>query len=167
MTQTDQAAAPLPTRFERLIGFVAMLGGLLALATACMVVISVVGRKLFNMPVEGDFEMVKMATAVAVFTFLPLTQSRRGNIMVETFTGWMRLRAQRWLDAVWDCVYAIFMGFCAVGLAAGARDAWRSGETTMQLQFMVWPAIGLCAALCFLLVLSSLLSAVRLIGTGK
>lgn len=167
MTHTHEATASSAVPFDRLIGFVAMLGGILALMTACMVVVSVMGRKLFDMPVEGDFEMVKMATAVAVFTFLPLTQIRRANIMVDTFTGSMRPRVQRWFDAFWDFAYAIFMGFCAVGLLAGTRDAWRSGETTMQLQFVIWPSIGLCAALCLLLVLSSLVSAARLIRLGR
>jgi TRAP-type C4-dicarboxylate transport system permease small subunit len=159
---------PDPTPLiERLTGQVAIFGGLLALAVAGLVVASVLGRWLFSMPVEGDFEFVKMATAVGVFAYLPYTQARRGNIMVDTFTGWMGQGARNRLDAFWDLAYAAFMALCAWGLFTGARDALRTGETTMQLQLAVWPAIALCAALCLLLVATTCGSIVRLIGAKK
>jgi TRAP-type C4-dicarboxylate transport system permease small subunit len=153
-----------PPLLDRLTTAVAVAGGLLALAMAALVLTSVLGRWLFNKPVEGDFEFVKMATAIGVFTYLPYTQLRRGNIMVDTFTTWLGLRLCRLLDAFWDLVFAIFMGLCAVGLFVGAREAMRSGETTMQLQLIVWPAIGLAAVLCLLLALTALMTATRLIG---
>ncbi|MGL4440449.1 MAG: TRAP transporter small permease subunit, partial [Bosea sp. (in: a-proteobacteria)] len=107
---------PPPPLIERLTGPVAIFGGLLALAVAALVVVSVLGRWLFSMPVEGDFEFVKMATAIGVFAYLPYTQARRGNIMVDTFTGWMGEVAQNRLDAFWDLAYAAFMALCAYGL---------------------------------------------------
>ena len=156
----------MPPLIERLTARIAVLGGLLALAVAALVVVSVVGRWLFSMPVEGDFEFVKMATAIAVFAYLPCTQARRGNIMVDTFTSWMGQGARNRLDAFWDLAYAAFMALCAWGLFVGARDALRTGETTMQLQLAVWPAIALCAVLCAFLVLTCIATASRLIG-GK
>ena len=48
-----------------------------------------------------------------MFAFLPLTQARRGNIVVDTFTGWLPPRIQRAIDAFWDLVYAAFMGLVA------------------------------------------------------
>ena len=142
---------------------VAVTGGYLALATAALVLTSVLGRWLFNAPVEGDFEFVKMATAIGVFTYLPYTQLKRGNIMVDTFTTWMGPRFCRMLDAFWDLVFAVVMGLCATGLFVGAREAMRSGETTMQLQLIVWPAIGLAAVLCLLLALTAVITAAHLI----
>jgi TRAP-type C4-dicarboxylate transport system permease small subunit len=105
-----------------------------------------------------------MATAIGVFAYLPYTQARRGNIMVYTFTGWIGQGAQRGLDAFWDLTYAGFMGLCAWGLFLGARDALRTGETTMQLQLAVWPGIALCAVLCLLLVITCIGTIARLIG---
>lgn len=157
---------PLPL-IERITGPVAIFGGLLALAVAGLVVVSVLGRWLFAMPIEGDFEFVKMATAIGVFAYLPYTQARRGNIMVDTFTGWMGQAARNRLDAFWDLAYAAFMALCTWGLFTGARDALRTGETTMQLQIAVWPAIALCAVLCGLLVLTCIGTIVRLIGGYK
>lgn len=164
MTLPDTDTPQLAPLIERLTGHVAMAGGGLALAVAGLVIVSVLGRWLFSMPVEGDFEFVKMATAIAVFACLPYTQARRGNIMVDSFTGWLPARVRNGLDAFWDLAYAGFMGLCTYGLFVGTRDALRSGETTMQLQLAVWPAIALCAVLCLMLTLTCVVTAQRLIG---
>ena len=68
-------------------GHIAVIGGILSLALALLVILSVAGRYFFSKPIEGDFEVVKMATAISVFSFLPYAQWRRSNIMVDTFTG--------------------------------------------------------------------------------
>jgi TRAP-type C4-dicarboxylate transport system permease small subunit len=167
MTLPDAPIPPAPPLIERLTGPVAIFGGLLALAVAGLVVVSVLGRRFFSMPIEGDFEFVKMATAIGVFAYLPYTQARRGNIMVDTFTGRMGEVTRNRLDALWDLSYGVFMAFCAWGLFNGARDALRSGETTMQLQLAVWPAILLCAVLCVLLVLTCIGTIDRLIRGTK
>lgn len=141
----------------------AVLGGLLALSVALLATASVLMRWLFSAPIDGDFEFVKMATAVAVFAYLPYTQTRRGNIMVDTFTSWMSPRARDLIDALWDLVYAAFMGFVAVSLVIGASEAMRSGETTMQRQILVWPSIAVAAGLCALLTITTLFTAGRLL----
>jgi len=148
-----------------LAGRLAVLGGALSIALAALVVISVTGRYLFSSPIEGDFEVVKMATAVAVFSFLPYAQWRRSNIMVDTFTGWLPQSVQRSIDAFWDIVYAAFMTLVGVQLARGAMDSIRSGETMMQLPVLLWPAIAICASLSILVAAVSVATASRMWGS--
>jgi TRAP-type C4-dicarboxylate transport system permease small subunit len=162
--QNEAAPTSQASVFDRFTERTALLGGLLAVGVAALVVTSVVGRWLFSTPIEGDFEFVKMATAVAIFSYLPYTQVRRGNIMVDTFTAWLPRRMCMLIDAVWDLIYAAFMAFCAVGLIVGTGEAMASRETTMQLQLLIWPVIGVCALLCALLSLSALITAYRLVG---
>ena len=165
MSQTGDPAPPQPAArvpfVERLSGAIAVLGGLLLLAMAGLVVVSVVGRRFFNSPVNGDFELVSMGAAIAVFTFLPYTQARRGNILVDTFTTWLPARGNQLIDAFWDLVYAVTMGFLAICLIDGAYEHYRSGQTTMLLQLAVWPAIALSAALMVLLTFVALATSVR------
>lgn len=158
------AAGPRAPLIERLTGHVAMLGGLLAMGVAVLVVCSVLGRWLWGAPIEGDFEFVKMATGIAIFAYLPYTQARRGNIIVDTFTAWMPKRVIDLIDAFWDLCYLAFMTFCATGLVVGTLEAFKSRETTMQLQLLVWPVIAVSAALCILLAITALVTAIRLIG---
>ena len=63
-----------------------------------------------------------MATAVAVFSFLPYCQVRRGNIVVDTFTSWLPARANAVIDAFWDLVYAGMMGLMTACLVVGTLE---------------------------------------------
>lgn len=156
-----------PTRLARMTGMLALAGGLLALAVALLVTASVLGRWLFSAPIDGDFEFVKMATAVAVFAYLPYTQARRGNIMVDTFTTGLRLKSRNRLDAFWDFAYALVMGFIAFAMLNGTMEAIRSGETTMQRQLLLWPSIGAATLLCVILSLTAILTGLALLQPGS
>jgi hypothetical protein len=171
-------AVSRPSLIERLSGFVAVLGGLLLLSVALLVVVSVLGRWLNGVqwadgiagrigmtlgPIDGDFELVQMATAIAIFSFLPYCQALRGNIAVDTFTNKLPVRVNARIDAFWDLVYAGMMGLLTACLVVGTLEHYRSGQTTMLLQLIVWPAIGICTALSFLLTCVALATAAKLI----
>lgn len=158
----EASSGALPSgALGRPTALVALAGGALVLAAALLVVASVLLRWLAAAPIDGDFEYVKMATAVAVFAFLPFTQARRGNIMADAFTSRLPARVQGLMDGFWDLAYAALMGFVAYALTFGTLDAVRSGETTMQRQIPIWPSIGLATALCALLALTALWTAAR------
>lgn len=79
----------------------AIAGGLLLVALALTTVYSIVGRALASLPglawwrpVRGDFELVEMGTAVALFAFLPYAQITRANVLVDVFTARLPARAQ-------------------------------------------------------------------------
>ncbi len=157
-------AAPL-SGIEWLTGVIAVLGGLLTLAVALLATTSVAMRWLFDQPIDGDYEYVKMATAVAVFAYLPYTQARHGNIMTDTFTSWLPARKRNAIDAFWDLAYAALMGYVAYALVFGSLDAYHSGETTMQRQLPIWPSIALSTALCILLAITAVVTAARSFAT--
>jgi len=142
---------------------IAILGGLLSVAVALLVTVSVTSRKLGYGAIPGDFELVKMAVALAIFSFLPFTQARRGNIMVDTFTARLPPRVTRTIDAFWDLVYAGLIGVLAWTTFNGAREALSTGFGTMVLGLPQWPALGLSALLLALLALTALVTALRLL----
>jgi TRAP-type C4-dicarboxylate transport system permease small subunit len=144
-------------------GFIALLGGLLSLCVAALVVVSVIGRKFFNTPVNGDFELVQMGTAMSIFSFLPYCQARRGNIVVDTFMNWLPSRGIQIVDAVWDIAYAAMMGLIAYCMTFGVIEHYRSGQTTMLLQIIVWPALAICTALAAFVAVVALATATRMV----
>lgn len=172
MTDPDIADRPERTPLvAQLSGAVAILGGLVSLGTALIVVASVFGRWFKGTsfsslapwigPIDGDFEYVKMGTAIAVFAFLPYAQALRSNIVVDTFTNKLPQRTVDRMDAFWDLVYATMMGILTACMVVGTRDFIKSGETTMMLQLIVWPAIAVCTVLSGLLTLVALITAVK------
>jgi TRAP-type C4-dicarboxylate transport system permease small subunit len=159
------AAPPLPEHspVARVARALAIVGGLLSVASALLVTTSVTLRWLGFGSINGDFELVQIGVALSVFCFLPLTQARRGNIMVDTFTTWLPLRVQRAMDAFWDFVYAGFMALTAWCLMNGARDALASGLTSAMLGLNLWPVFAATVLLILLLVATAVDTALQLL----
>jgi TRAP-type C4-dicarboxylate transport system permease small subunit len=139
----------------------ALAGGALMLATACLVTTSVLMRWLAGDGISGDFELVQIATALGAFAFLPLCQGRHGNVIVDTFTARLPQRARRTLDALWDLTYAALSGVIAWRLAIGAQDAFASQTTSMVLGIPQGYAIAACAAMGVFLAAVAVATAVR------
>ena len=165
MTSETAGEGPRPAAagpIDRLARGLAVFGGMVMLATAAMVTVSVLMRWLFKSGISGDFEMVQIATAVAVFSFLPLCQLGRGNVFVDTFT----LKAPAWfnrgLDALWDLVYAGFALLIAWRLGFGAYDAIASHTSSMVLAIPIGYAIAATAIMALFLVLATLTAFRRL-----
>ncbi|MEM8555530.1 MAG: TRAP transporter small permease subunit [Pseudomonadota bacterium] len=80
--------------FEQVVDWLAtalaVLGGVVLLAAAVVVCVSVTGRALPGVPsMVGDFELVEMAAAIAVFSFLPRCQLSAGQVSVDVLTEQM------------------------------------------------------------------------------
>jgi TRAP-type C4-dicarboxylate transport system permease small subunit len=160
-----QAGPPLPEHspVTRLARVLAVVGGLISVAAAVLVTASVTLRWLGFGSINGDFELVQVGVAVSVFCFLPLSQARRANIMVDTFTGWLPTRVQRAIDAFWDLVYAAFMALMAWCLMNGARDALASGLNSAMLGFPLWPVFAGAVLLLAVLVITAVDTALQLL----
>lgn len=159
------AGPPLPERnpVARIARALAIAGGLISVASAILVTLSVTLRWLGFGSINGDFELVQIGVALSVFCFLPLSQARRGNIMVDTFTGWLPVRTQRGIDAFWDLVYAAFMALMAWCLMNGARDALTSGLNSAMLGVPLWPVFAAAVVLLVVLVLTAVDTALQLL----
>src|SRR5690242_15021874 len=84
---------------ERAATLFTMLGGLTFCALIAMSIVSIVGRKLFSTPVQGDVELMQMGAAAGAAAFLPLCELQDHNIRVDALTGWMSARSRSALDA--------------------------------------------------------------------
>lgn len=144
---------------ERLGAALALAGAALSLFIAGLVTASVGLRWATSSGLPGDFEMVQMAVALAIFSFLPYTQLRRGNMLVDTFTIRLPAHVLSAIDAFWDTVYAAAAALLGWRLAVGAADAIGSRTSTMVLGMPVGWAIMACAAMAGLLALAALVTA--------
>jgi TRAP-type C4-dicarboxylate transport system permease small subunit len=152
---------------RRLTTIVAFAGGAVVFGLAALVTASVALRWWSGLPISGDFEMVQMGAALAVFCFLPFCQAARGNIVVDTFTSRLSQRTRARIDAMWDVVYALVMGVIGYAMLPGVAAAWRSGEETMVSRIPLWPALAVSTALVLLLAVVALWTATRLLRSAR
>jgi TRAP-type C4-dicarboxylate transport system permease small subunit len=130
---------------------VALLGGLVLFALTLLTVISVVGRALFSAPIPGDFELVELGMAVAIFSFLPYCQIVRGNVIVDLFTTKASPRTKALLDGAGNLLFTAIAALLTWRVALGGLEIRSYRETTMVLQVPVWwgyvPAVAFLAFL--------------------
>jgi TRAP-type C4-dicarboxylate transport system permease small subunit len=116
----------------------ALFGGLVLVAIMLLEVASISLRGFYGAPIPGDFEMVQIGCAVAVFAFLPWCEMRGGNIIVDAFTTRLGVRAQAALDAVSHALLGLLAALIAWRAAFGGLDLFEYHDTTMVLGFPSW-----------------------------
>jgi TRAP-type C4-dicarboxylate transport system permease small subunit len=129
---------------------VALVGGAVLFALTLLTVISVLGRAALSVPIPGDFELVEVGMAVAIFSFLPYCQIVRGNVIVDLFTTRAGPRTRALLDGLGNLIYTAIAALLTWRVALGGLEVRSYGETTMVLRVPVWwgylPAV-VCLAL--------------------
>lgn len=151
---------PLPARMlGTLCRALALAGGVILAALTLMVMVSVAGRVL-GQPIQGDFELVQVGSAVAVAFFLPYCQWRRANIRVDFFTARASRRTKGLLDALGALAYALVLGVVAWRAFAGAAAIKAAQETTMIMGLPLWYGYALMAPAFALAAIAGLHTAV-------
>ena len=129
----------------------AISGGLLVAALAIITVVSILGRWLASAPIlselpilewvgpiTGDYELVEMGTAIAVFLFLPYCHLRGGHVTVDLLVMHAPPIVQRLLAVVAETLFLVVAGLMTWRLFHGLLDKRRYMETSMLLDIPLW-----------------------------
>jgi len=133
-----------------------MLGGLTFCTLIAMSIVSIVGRKLFAAPVQGDVELMQMGAAVGAAAFLPLCALHDHNIKVDALTGWMSVRSRAVLDTVAHLMLSLAAGLITWRTGLSVVDGYSSGEVSTLLTIPMWQPVALLVPSFALLTLCGL-----------
>ncbi|WP_425090379.1 TRAP transporter small permease [Tropicimonas sp. S265A] len=157
------AEARLGRALETLARGLAYAGGLVLVAISVLTVLSITGRALISVglgPIRGDFELVELGCAIAVFLFLPWCQLKRGHVTVDILVDHLPRRGHAGFGLVGDiCVlvaatliaWRLYLGFgekfpygsdsLRAALSMGFKPFFP--ETTYELELPIWIPYGL------------------------
>ena len=93
---------------------------------------------MFSSPILGDFELVEIACAVAIGSFLPLCHLKNGNVIVDFITAKLSKNKINLLDSISSLIFAVVALFFSSRMILGARDMYIYQEETMLLAFPIW-----------------------------
>jgi len=151
MQESDNPSSGVHRWLERACDASATIGGAVLVAMACMTVVSVVGRAFFAHPILGDVELVQLGSAVVVASFMPYTQFKRANIMVDFFTNNASATRKRGMDSLGNALYTLMMALVLWRVAVGCMDMRESAESSMLMGLPLWwpyalmvPGLSLC-----------------------
>ena len=133
-----------------------MLGGLTFCVLIVMSIVSIVGRKLFSAPVQGDVELMQMGAAVGAAAFLPLCELYDHNVKVDALTGWMSDRSRAVLDTAAHGLLTIAAVLITWRTSLAAVDGHSSGEVSTLLTVPMWQPVALLVPSFALLALCGL-----------
>ncbi len=175
---------PVGRVLYRICEAVAVVGGLVLVALTIMTVWSIIGRQIAGTdwlrdippfswagPVTGDFELVELGCAVAVFAFLPYCQIVGGNVLVDFFTTRASARLKAFLAMIGDAAFTLIAAVLTWRLVLGAEDLQRYGETTMVLRVPVWwgyvPSVAALVLLTLVCAYTTWRRALESLGAAK
>ncbi len=113
---------------------------------ALVSVFSIAGRALSSIglgPVPGDFELIEVGTALAVFCFLPWCHLRRGHASVDLLWNSYPRPMQRLLDIAADALMLMVWLVLVWRMGIVTEDYRANGEVSFILQMPVWWGYGL------------------------
>lgn len=120
------------------VTYLAICGGVVLLIIVVVNFFSIAGRVLFGRPLTGDFELVEMGCAVAMFSFLPLCQFKSGNVIVDFFTIKLHTKKKALLNGMASFIFFMVAAFFSWRMIYGGIDMYKYNEQTMLLQIPVW-----------------------------
>ena len=154
-TSSSKIYPGIEARLTKISQIIAVTGGMVLIAVMLLTVASIIGRALFGRPIPGDFELVELGCAIAIFAFLPYCQITRGNIVVDFFTAKASTKTTAILALVGDVLYMLIAAVMTWRLAIGGLDFLAFGEETMVLRLPRWwafvfilPASALLVIVC-------------------
>ncbi len=141
-----------------------MVGGVFLLAAVAITVASVFGRYVFSAPLPGDYELVEIVCAIAIFLFFPMTHATDGNLRAEFFTSALPLSAKRVLEIIHDMIFMGISGLLAWRMSHALVDKFYNGEFSALLQIPLWIPLTVAVAS---MALVSLVCLLRIVASFK
>lgn len=126
----------------------------------------VVGRVMFDKPVEGTKEISELIMALMVFCGLAYNQIKKGNVQIDLVTSHLSTRIQGVIDsgAFFLCgVMAALMSWQAI---LNAQDMAEEGRITIELGLPLAPFLLVVAGSSALLAVVFLIDAIHSLTKG-
>ena len=151
---------------DRVTRFLMVVAAVLAFSLCFLVVADVLGRVIFNHPVQGTPEIISLSIVIVCYLQTGYAIRSGGMLRVEAITAHAPEWLARLLVAMGAVLGMVFFSVIFYGSVEGALYAWESDEFEGEgaLRVPVWPAkfvIVLGCALATISYLVILLDALR------
>ncbi|KAB2920737.1 MAG: TRAP transporter small permease [Hyphomicrobiaceae bacterium] len=147
--------------------FTALISGLGIFGLMLLGVVQIFGRKFFNAPIFGYIDIVEIAMSALVFLGLAYTERLGGHIRMELIVTHLRGRWQWMFELIGVILGLIIVAVLIFYSWEHAMRAYRSGDSTIDAQYVLWPSkmiVPVSLALLSLRLMISLWGYLRLLS---
>ena len=120
--------------YEKLIEYLALIGGLLVFAMSALTTGDIIGRTVMTASIPGCYELVQYMMVFVVFFAMAYVQSQKANVRVELLFTHFPKRVQTAVSLL-SSIAALFV-FCLILYASGiySWESWIAKESMHDLQ---------------------------------
>ena len=139
--KTDQTKLSLVDRlFFKLESFMGLIGGIVIFLVVGISTVNVLGRWLFNMPVNGYIDWIEQFMAFLALLGVAYTQREGGHIRMDMLVS--RLKG-RWLyttELITTSIVFLVTLVLIYGSYLHFLRAYKFGDTSLDISLPIWPA---------------------------
>ena len=126
VSQPENELAPVsPTRAERALGQIAVVGLFLM---AALITLNVISRWIGRAIIPDDIQLVKELMVVVILLPLGVVTATRNHISVDLFTEWMAKRGRHRLGVLEQLVGIVFVSLVSYAAYRDSLGAWESQD---------------------------------------
>ena len=126
--------------FFRLESFFNLMGGLVIFLIVLLAVANILGRKLFDFPVDGYIDWTEQAMAFFAFFGLAYCQRLGGHIRMDIFVGLLRRRGLWFFELISTCLMFAITVLLVIGSYSHFLRAYVNGDSSFDIDLPTWPA---------------------------
>ena len=107
----------------------------------CLVVADVLGRKLFNAPIQGAIEVTELTLVIIVYLSVSYVQGCREHIRLELFSSRASESLLRRIDFLSLLISLVICLIITWRIGLFAWESWTTDDHTMGLvEIPIWPS---------------------------
>jgi len=130
----------LDTLYFKLERFLTLIGGLVILMLVFLAVTNILGRWIFDKPVDGYIDWVEQAMAFMAFMGIAYTQRLGGHIRMDIIVGMLKGRALWCVELISTTVMLALTLVLTYGSYLHFLRAYTIGDSSLDIDLPVWPA---------------------------
>ncbi len=125
---------------HKLESLLTLVGGLVIMLLVFLAVTNVLGRWIFNLPVDGYIDWVEQAMAFMAFLGIAYTQRNGGHIRMDIVVGLLKGRALWLVELFTTTVMLVLVLILTYGSYLHFMRAFTIGDTSLDIDLPTWPA---------------------------
>ncbi|MBF4501217.1 TRAP transporter small permease [Savagea sp. SN6] len=126
---------------DKIVFIQQQLANLLLLFIMVLISMDVLGRNLFNKPLQGSYEVTELSSALLVFFALAVTHKVNDHITIDFVMTKFSERVQQIVYGFVELVITIVLFFMAKQVYGNGVRMMNSGVTTTDLGIPIYPAL--------------------------
>ena len=147
---------------------VPVIGNIGAAAIAIMMFLTVadiIGRRVFNKPIYGTYEISSLLMVIAVFFTIPLCEYLRGHITIDVLVTRLPKRSRNLLNASLYFLVLMTFGLITRQLYLYGLKMWKDNMTIGAISLPVYPFVFVgvlgCGVMCLVVILHFIMFLVK------